>query len=117
MLSRSAARSLNVRTLEAHTGVSMLGKMLRTTRCPSSSPSDTEPRSDVVSVKSGASDPTAGSSPLVAMGLPRKVTWAMGGVPSKSGSFGTETLPALSGVEDTSVPGDARPHAPIRTMG
>ena len=77
--SRLPAFSLNARTLAWHTPVSMLGKMLSTTLLPAKSAAVTSARLPPVSVKAGAGEPTAGSSPLVWMGLPRNVISAMGG--------------------------------------
>src|SRR5215210_1596131 len=75
--SRPVARWLNARALAAQTPVSMLGWMLRIRLFPAKSPSEMSARSPPVTVKSGACDPTSGSSPLVWIGLPRKVTVAM----------------------------------------
>src|SRR6202012_5577712 len=72
-----AARSLNFRTLVAHTGVSTDGKMFSRTDLPPNCSLLTGLRSEPVKVKAGALDPTAGSSPTVLIGFPRKVIWAM----------------------------------------
>src|SRR3979490_1572776 len=72
-----AARSLKVRMLVAQTGVSTDGKMFSNTGLPRNCSLLTAPRSVPVSVKPGAGDPTAGSSPTVLIGLPRKVICAM----------------------------------------
>ena len=77
MLATSPARWLNVRTLWAQTPVSMLGKMLSTTRWPARSAEESSDMSPLVRVNDGAALPTAGSSPEVWMGLPRKVIVAM----------------------------------------
>ena len=55
-----AARSLNVRTLVAHTGVSTDGKMLSTTALPLYCPLATSPRSVPVRLKSGAAGADGG---------------------------------------------------------
>lgn len=60
VLSRLAARTLNSRTLRAHTAVSRLGKMLSTSRFPEKSSSLMSLRLAPVSVKLGALLPTAG---------------------------------------------------------
>ena len=73
----AAARSLNVRTLVAHTGVSTDGKMFSNTGLPLNCSLLTGARSEPVSVKAGAGDPTAGSSPTVLIGFPRIVICAM----------------------------------------
>ena len=52
--------------------------MLRIFFFPLNSASETSFRSVLVSLKSGAFAPTAGSSPFVWMGVPLNVTWAMG---------------------------------------
>src|SRR5207245_8777721 len=72
------AASLNLRVEVAHTEVSRLGTMLRIFFFPLNSASETSFRSVLVSLKSGAFAPTAGSSPFVWMGVPLNVTWAMG---------------------------------------
>src|SRR6201993_926372 len=76
----AAARSLKVLTLVAHTGVSMDGKMFSTKGLPPYWSLLTAPRSVPVKLKAGAGDPTAGSSPTVLIGFPRKVICAMGTV-------------------------------------
>src|ERR1700758_4579606 len=73
----AAARSLKVRTLVAQTGVSTEGKMFSNTGLPSNWSLLTALRSDPVSVKAGAGDPTAGRSPTVLIGFPRIVICAM----------------------------------------
>src|SRR6202021_1424018 len=73
----AAARSLKVRTLVAHTGVSTDGKMFSNTGLPSNWSLLTGARSDPVSVKAGAGDPTGGRSPTVLIGFPRIVICAM----------------------------------------
>src|SRR6202161_1826707 len=75
-----AARSLNFRTLVAHTGVSTDGKMFSHTDLPLNCSLVTAPRSAPVRLNAGAGDPTAGSSPTVLIGFPRKVICAMGTV-------------------------------------
>ena len=67
--SRSATRELNSRTEAAHTPVSRDGKMFRITRRPRSSRRVTGDRSAPVRVKSGAGEPTGGSSPTVWTGV------------------------------------------------
>src|SRR5690348_7460811 len=73
----AAARSLKVRTLVAHTGVSTDGKMFSNTGFPLNSSLLTGLRSDPVKVNDGAGDPTAGRSPTVLIGFPRKVICAI----------------------------------------
>src|SRR5688572_31670325 len=73
----SAASWLNLRTLVAHTGVSMLGKML-STFLPGKSLRLTRDRSCLISVKSGAAVPGSGRLPAVSTGFPRNVMVAMG---------------------------------------
>jgi hypothetical protein len=68
-----AARSLKVRTLVAHTGVSMDGKMLSRSGFPRNCSLLTEPRSVPINEKPGAGEPTGGNSPTVLMGFPRRV--------------------------------------------
>ena len=65
VLSRPAASSLNFRTLAWHTPVSMLGKMLSTTRLPETSASVSASNFESTRSKPGACEPTAGSSPTV----------------------------------------------------
>src|SRR6202522_4697133 len=85
-----AARSLNVRTLVAHTGVSTDGKMFSNTGLPSNWSLLTGARSDPVSVKAGAGEPTAGRSPTVLIGFPRIVICAMRTVcQGRSGGLGS----------------------------
>src|ERR1700758_4451534 len=76
----AAARSLKVLTLVAHTGVSTDGKMFNTPGLPLNWSLLTAPKSVPVKLKAGAGDPTAGSSPTVLIGFPRKVICAMGTV-------------------------------------
>ena len=77
-LDTSLARLLKSRTLWAQVAVSMLGKIFNTTRLPLSPERLSPERSILVSVKSGAAAPTAGSSPEVFTGVPLSVTWAIG---------------------------------------
>src|SRR5689334_24200273 len=60
----AAARSLKVRTLVAHTGVSTDGKMLSTKGLPLNWSLLTGPKSVPTKVNVGAGDPTAGRSDL-----------------------------------------------------
>ena len=83
-----AARSLNVRTLAAHTGVSTDGKMLISSVLPLNWSLVTAPRSVPTRVKAGAELPTAGSSPTVLMGFPLMVICAMATSLSKTGALG-----------------------------
>src|SRR5215472_2559232 len=76
----AAARWLKVLTLVAHTGVSTDGKMFSTTGLPLYWSGLTAPKSVPTRLKAGAGDPTAGSSPTVLIGFPRKVICAMGTV-------------------------------------
>src|SRR5271163_1882621 len=81
-----AARSLNFRTLIAHTGVSTEGKMFSNTGLPLNCSLVTAPKSAPVRLKAGALDPTTGSSPTVLIAFPRKVICAMGhSLPSPTG--------------------------------
>src|SRR6478672_6960353 len=73
----ASARSLNVRTLVAHTGVSTDGKMLSNNGLPWNCSLVTAPRSVPVRVNRGAGDPTAGNSPTVLIGCPRNVICAI----------------------------------------
>src|ERR1700684_3616421 len=73
----AAARSLKVRTLVAHTGVSTDGKMFSNTGLPRNCSLVTGARSDPTSVKAGAEAPIAGKSPTVLIGFPRIVICAM----------------------------------------
>src|SRR5258706_16246296 len=84
VLGRLATSVLNLRTDVAQTPVSIDGKMFRMTFLPAKSLSDTSDRSVFVSLKSGALLPTAGSVPIVLMGLFLKVIFAM----SISSQFG-----------------------------
>ena len=68
-----AARSLNVRTLVAHTPVSTDGKILSSTGFPRNCSLLTAPRSAPVRVNAGAGEPTAGRFPMVFTGLPPRV--------------------------------------------
>ena len=68
---------MNLRTLVAHTAVSMLGKMLSTTRLPAKSAGVTSVRSPLVRVNDGVGAPTVGSSPTVWTGLPPSAVCAM----------------------------------------
>jgi hypothetical protein len=81
---------LNFRTLVAQTGVSTDGKMFSNTDLPLNPSLLTALKSEPVKLKAGALDPTAGSSPTVLIGFPRKVICAMGtvcqGRPSGRGS-------------------------------
>ena len=65
---------MKARTLAAHVGVSMLGKMLSTTFLPASESDVTSERSRPTRENPGAEEPTAGSSPLVLKGVSRSVT-------------------------------------------
>src|ERR1700677_2622149 len=96
----AAARPLKVRTLVAHTGVSTDGKMFSSTGLPPNWSLLTGARSDPVSVKAGAGDPTAGSSPTVLIGFPRIVICAMATVcQGREGSVGPGVgKPAASGI-------------------
>src|ERR1700754_711889 len=73
----AAARSLHVRTLAAHAGVATEGKMLSNKLFPRNCSLVTAPRSVPVRVNAGAGAQTAGRSPTVLMGFPRKVICAM----------------------------------------
>ena len=64
VLSISAASLLNVRTDVAHTLVSRLGKMFRTTRLPFSLAKVNSDKSVFTNEKSGATEPTEGRLPL-----------------------------------------------------
>src|ERR1700761_1070202 len=105
----AAARSLNVRTLVAHTGASMDGKMFSTTGLPLNWSLLTACRSVPVKWKAGAADPTAGSSPTVLIGFPRKVICAMATVcqarEDRLGPGPDVLISGLQGVDDTPVPG------------
>src|ERR1700749_3218909 len=100
-----AARSLKVRTLVAHTGVSTDGKMLSTTGLPLNWSLLTAPRSVPVKLNAGAGDPTGGSSPTVLIGFPCKVICAMGTVcqarPGRIGSGPDVLNRGVPGVDDT----------------
>ncbi len=74
MLAAREAWALKVRTEVAQVGVSMLGKMFRTTRWPLKSARETSERSLRVRVNAGAGLPVRGSSPAVWMGFPLRVT-------------------------------------------
>src|SRR5271166_6577545 len=85
-----AARSLKVRTLVAHTGVSTDGKMFSNKALPLNCSLLTAPRSAPASLKPGAGDPTAGSSPTVLIAFPRRVICAIGTVcQGAPGDFGS----------------------------
>ena len=73
--SSPAAISLNRRTPAAQTPVSTLGKMLSTVRVPAGRV--TSLKSEPVSVKVGAVEPSAGSSPTVWAGVPPRAVVAM----------------------------------------
>src|ERR1700752_4714481 len=102
----AAARSLKVRTLFAHTGVSTDGKMFSTKGLPLNWSLLTAPKSVPVNLNAGAGDPTAGSSPTVLIGFPRKVICAMGTVcQGRRGGIGSgpDVLNrGVPGVDDTS---------------
>src|ERR1700722_13277246 len=94
-----AARSLNFRTLVAQTGVSTDGKMFSNTDLPLNPSLLTALRSAPVKLKAGALDPTAGSSPTVLIGFPRKVICAMGTVcQARSGGLGPGPHVLIGGV-------------------
>src|SRR5271169_5386228 len=96
-----AARSLNFRTLVAHTGVSTEGKMFSNTGLPLNCSLVTVPRSAPVKLKAGALDPTAGSSPTVLIAFPRKVMCAMGTVcQARPGGLGSGVDVLNRGVPD-----------------
>jgi hypothetical protein len=73
-----AASSLNLRTEAAQTPVSSEGKTFRMTVRPASDSRETGDRSEPVSSKAGAEDPTAGSSPTVLTGVDLNAVVAMG---------------------------------------
>src|SRR3984893_4179916 len=96
-----AARWLKVRTLVAHTGVSTDGKMFSTTGLPLYWSALTAPKSVPVKLKAGAGDPTAGSSPTVLIGFPRKVICAMATVcQGRRGRLGSGPHVLIRGVPD-----------------
>jgi hypothetical protein len=61
----------------AHTEVSRLGKMFKTTFLPINSGKDAEERSVLTTLKFGAVEPTFGREPAVWMGFPLNVICAM----------------------------------------
>ena len=65
MLVREFACSLNFLTEEAHTAVSMLGKIFKIIFLPLSSSNFRSDRSALVNLNEGAFDPIPGSSPEV----------------------------------------------------
>jgi len=75
--SREDAALLNARALAAQTPVSRLGTILRILIFPSKSARSTSLRSDFVSLKSGAVVPLAGREPIVWIGLPLNVIFAI----------------------------------------
>jgi len=75
--SREDAALLNARALAAQTPVSRLGTILRILIFPSKSARPTSLRSDFVSLKSGAVVPLAGREPIVWIGLPLNVIFAI----------------------------------------
>ena len=77
VLSISAASLLNVRTDVAHTLVSRLGKMFRTTRLPFSLAKVNSDKSVFTNEKSGATEPTEGRLPFVFMLFPASVIFAI----------------------------------------
>src|SRR5690606_28486353 len=76
--SRPLSRWANVFVCNAHTPVSMLGKMFSTMALPRKSDRCFSDRSPVTRVASGALSPGRGSSPFSSTGLPFSVTVAMG---------------------------------------
>src|SRR5699024_8243501 len=77
VLSISAASLLNVRTDVAHTLVSRLGKIFRTTRLPFSLAKVNSDKSVFTNEKSGATEPTEGRLPFVFILLPANVIFAI----------------------------------------
>ena len=70
-------RSLKVRTLVAHTGVSTDGKMFSSTALPLELLIADRAQIGAGQREAGAGDPTAGRSPTVLIGFPRMVICAM----------------------------------------
>src|ERR1700739_4704129 len=105
----AAARSLKVLKLVAHTGVSTDGKMFSTKGLPLYWSLLTAPKAVPVKLNAGAGDPTAGSSPTVLIGFPRKVICAMGtvcqGRRTRPGSGPYVLNGGVPGVDDTRSPG------------
>src|SRR6516165_2330849 len=102
----AAARSLKVLTLAAHTGVSIDGKMFSTTDLPLNWSLLTAPKSPPVKLKAGAGDPTAGSSPTVLIGFPRKVICAMATVcQDRRGTLGAGPDVLIRGIHDVDAKG------------